>query len=222
MSPPNAQKHQLQRLKYEWLNSDDNGAMAIAVEQRERDEVGQPPMTVAEVEHVKRQFSAIHAELHSISHLTWPQTLCLLAEREYGRRASANPRFVALLLHALDIRQIAVTQIQKSLNMPLGHLFRFLSRAGIEFRSKTDENKLSRVFNCGDISDCSDALRDPINSRIFIQAEVRQMPDDSDWWESLDSIKPKYSITRPPVPPKLPYWLRPSKGGLVQAGAVSK
>ena len=66
----------------------------------------------------------------------YEENLAAVALQEEERRAD-NPRFIARLLYMLAERPISIIQLQRVSGIHEGHLYRFLERAGVDYKAIT-------------------------------------------------------------------------------------
>lgn len=92
------------------------------------------------VEWRNRDADGMQAIREALAHLrdttTYEENLIAVALHETERR-SDDPHFIARLLMMLADRPISVIQIQRVTGMHEGHLYRFLKRAGVDYKGAT-------------------------------------------------------------------------------------
>jgi hypothetical protein len=197
------------RADWEFLNADDDGARAVAAAEEEQVRKGLPPLSVKETNRIRRSVGITTAESRILRALPIEELITRLVWREYGpegpdgirqngaKREARNPSFAALLLAAIFSRVTPINDIQAKLNFPLGHCYRFLGRAGIEFVALTA--KFSALVASNLTARQKGAVMFPLFNRIVLRGRVIEMPPGGKWVESIHIFNDSRPRTLPPT-----------------------
>ena len=214
------------RLSNEWRNFDDHdaGRWIAGLRERREDERQKrlekkqllgaeledldarptPPISGEESAWWREHFRLTRYWVEQYSLVGWDEALVAATCRDYGARAAANPQFIGLLLRLLDTRPVAVEDLQITLDIPCGHLYRFLKRGGAIWKASSgymmheaDEDELGAALGF---------YRDPLANVVIVRGKVRRPPSGNGWWTTLawiDDARP----SRPPMWPQMPNFL---------------
>ena len=197
------------RADYEFLNADDDGARAVAAAEEEQVRKGLPPLSVREVNRIKRDVGIATAQSKALRSLPIEELIARLVFREYGaenpdgtrqngaKREARNPYFTALLLATIFSRVTPINDIQAKLNFPLGHVYRFLGRAGIDFVALTA--KFAGLVGSNITARQKGAVMFPLLNRIVVRGRVIEMPPGGKWVENIHIFGDTKPKTLPPT-----------------------
>lgn len=197
------------RADYEFLNADDDGARAVAAAEAEQVRKGLPPLSVKEVNRIKRAVGITTAESRTLRSLPIEELITRLVFREYGvenpdgtrqngaKREARNSSFAALLLATIFSRVTPINDIQFKLNFPLGHVYRFLGRAGIEFVALTA--KFAALVASNQTARQKGAVMFPLLNRMVVRGRVIEMPPGGKWVENIHIFNDSRPKTLPPT-----------------------
>lgn len=194
------------RLPLEWTNADDEGGDGlIAKLQQERAAEKQPPLTASEIAFWRWHARVVRRVVRELHDEPWGKVFVAAAARDYGERRADNPYFIGALLRLLDTRPISVEELQITLDIACGHLYRFLERAGIEWTAasgymgkKADEDELGRRANF---------YRDPLSGFVLNRGRVVRIKGEAGWWNALAPVLDDRPLPLPRFP-RAPAWLR--------------
>jgi|GEM_PF-4929588 len=99
-------------------------------------------------------------------------------ELAYGRvrRHAHNADFIVRLLYLVDERCVSAIHLQPSVNTQIGHLFRFLRRAGVHWKANT-VNIGSRLRR-GYWPWPGEIFLDPMNGTMIRHGRIQPIPED--------------------------------------------
>lgn len=223
----------LRRLSFEWTNRDDTNAdawiarMQAEIEERnlERLAAGKPlapPVTFEEMATWRAHFRATREALERLegSGLSWGQVVTLVLDKRRLQRRADNPEFIAALLFLLDRRAMSVQDLQALLDIPGGHLYRFLERGGVEWSASS--GYMGRQAENGGLDRALGAYRSPLEGVAIVRGRVRRLPSGPSALSSLRLLEDD----RPMPPPswgRIGDWLTPwRKRRKVRAEPVHK
>jgi hypothetical protein len=139
----------LNRLEHEWMNFDDHdcaqwiSATDARIEEENRDRRGadKPLESLLSIDQKFRWRNhryAIVQHLIALQKVPYQKVFMMLTHREQVvARAADNPLFIACLLRLLDDRTMTSSELERTLSIARGHIYRFFDRGGIAWKERT-------------------------------------------------------------------------------------